>query len=170
MKSRVFYIILIHSRRFWIWKVFLKYQNCLCCPCVYHYLCTEAKKEGFGFWSFCDPVKCSNATNMNRSEAEEGLAQYRLLKHTWICGNETNRLGCSSVQSCEITRQPKKEQKGKEWSDEWKNWLGKSRVLKLRNRVFSSSVLWVLIWQFGLCYCLNRDRKWESDFKILRKC
>lgn len=78
---------------------------------------------------------------MIRSDAEEGLVQCKLIKHDWVCGGEMNRLGCSSVQSCKITRQLKKEQKGKENLDQWKNWLGKSRVLKLRDRVSHGSVL-----------------------------
>lgn len=137
-----------------MWKVSLRYQNYL-----YYPVCTTIcpyfeGKEGFGFWLFCDSVKCSNATDMMRSDTKEGLVQCKLIKHDWVCGSEMNRLGCSSVQSCKIIRQLKKEQKGKEKSDQWKNWLGKSCVLKLRNRVSHGSVLRVLIWQFGLCYCL----------------
>lgn len=62
---------------------------------------------------------------MIRSDTEEGLVQCKLRKHEWVCGSEMNRLGCSSVQSCKITRQLKKEQKGEENSDQWEELVGK---------------------------------------------
>lgn len=100
---------------------------------------------------------------MIRSDTEEGLVQCKLRKHMWVCGSEMNRLGCSSVQSCKITRQLKKEQERKRKFRSVEELVGKEPCSETQEQSvsrFSTVSTHLAIWTLLLSYDdLYRDRK-----------